>query len=255
MSKKRKLAPDQQAAFEEEQMNRPVNLSGTGELPAVKALLDPDFVKMSDFDVTDVALMLQQIIRGQNSLLAKAEDNTREINIIKERMAKNDLAMEGRFNAQRSEMEDVLDRASKLKATGDKKDQIIARGAAQYTQAIHEARAKNSMDKAHFEDELRRQPQVQVVSPGVWEQVREGQMIIPKIRPEEIRIKHLRFTLPPGVPVMVPQAVADQLNNRRRSQVETQTRKEILSKNMEQSKLATAWNNVEGSKTENMPLA
>jgi multidrug efflux pump subunit AcrB len=256
MPKKRKgLAPDQQKAYEQEQLSRLVNVDGEGEAPAVQALLDPDFVKMTDLNVTDIALMLQQIVRGQNSLIAKADENAREINMLREKMARNDLTVESRMKEQRSEIEEILDRAEKLKATGMKKDQIIAQGAAQYTKAIQEARASSSISKKQFEDKLKRQPQIQVLSPGVWQNVREGQSIIPKIFPEEIRIRHLRFILQPGIPTMVPQSVAEALADRRKSQVETGKRKEMLSKQMEQTKLINEWSNVGGSKTENLPLA
>jgi hypothetical protein len=256
MPKKRKgLTPDQQAAYEAEQFHRPINPTGEGELPAVQALLDEDFVKMTDLAATDIALVLQQILRGQNSLLASAEENAREINILKAKMAERDQNLESRMNEQRSEIEEILDRSTKLKAVGDKKDKIIAQGAQLYTKAIQEARVKNSISKKQFEDQLKRQKQITVISPGVLMTIREGQTLIPKIVPEEIRLRHLRFLLPPGVPTNVPQSVAEQLENRRKSQAETNLRKEMLGKNMEQTKLAQAWSNVGGSGTDNLPLA
>ncbi len=257
MSKKRKgvLTPDQQHSYELEQMNRLVNVDGKGELPAVQALLDDDFGNMTDLNVTDIALMLQQIIRGQNALLTNVEENAREINMLREKMANNDLAMESRMKSQRSEIEEILDRAENLKATGSQKDKIIATGAAQYTKAIQDARIANSVSKKQFEEQLKRQPQVQVISPGVWQTIREGQSLIPKIFPEEIRLKHLRFLLQPGIPTMVPQSVAEALTNRRKSQHETEERKSMLSKQMEQNKLVDQWSKVGGSQTENLPLA
>lgn len=249
------LTPDQQQAFELEQMNRVVNLNGEGEAPAVQALLDEDFVQMSDLNVTDIALMLQQIIRGQKALLTNVEENAREINMLREKMAKNDLAVEARMKEQRSEIEEVLDRAEKLKATGSQKDKIIAQGAQQFTKALQEARASNSLSKRKFEEKLKKEKQVQVISPGVWQTVREGQSMTPKIFPEEIRIKHLRFLLQPGIPTMVPQSVAETLANRRKSQQETEQRKSMLSKQMEQTKLVDQWSKVGGSQTENLPLA
>jgi hypothetical protein len=252
---KRKVSPDQQKSNEAEALNRPIHPRGEGESQAVKALLDPDFAKLSDLNVTDIALLLQQIVRGQNSLLATAKDNGDEITRLKEKMAQTDATMERRFLDQKREIESVLNDADRLKATGFDKDKIIARGSQLYAEAIVQARVSGSLEKKQFEDTLNRQPKVLVVSPGVWETVREGTSLIPRISPEEIRIRHLRWLLQPGVPTLVPQAVAEQLANRRQSQQETSQRKEMLSKQMEQSKLATAWNAVTGSKTDTLPLA
>ncbi len=252
---KRKIAPHVQATLESEKLNAPINPSGEGELPAVQALLDDDFVNLSDFKASEIALVLQQIVRGQNSLLTLAQNNSDEINRLKAKMESNDKFLEGRFNDQKGEIEEILDRASSLKAVGSKKDKIVAQGAQMFSQAIVEAKAQAAVSKLQFEEMLRRQPKVTVVSPGVWIQIRNGQSLENKLIPEEIRIKHLRWLLPPGIPVDVPKAVADQLADRRKSQIETGLRKDMLSKQMEQSKLANAWANVEGSRAESIPLA
>jgi hypothetical protein len=60
--------------------------------------------------------------------------------------------------------------------------------------------------------------------------------------------------VPPGVPVEVPATVAGILEQRRASQIETHKRAELLSRNLEATKLAEEWAKVPGSKTEPMPL-
>lgn len=248
---KHKLNKQQQAAFEQEQMNRPVSSTGEGEVEAVKALLSPEFETMSNLEASSIALLLQDIIRGQNSLLARVEHTGIEIAKLREHQAGVDEKIASMVANSRKEIEDVLSKSSKLKASGSKKDKIVATGAQLYSKAIQDARANKASSKLQFEEQLRRMPKETIVSPGAWIQTREGMKLIP----EEVRIKHKVWYLIPGVPLDVPKAVADVLRDRRKSQFETAQRKEILGKQMEQNKMVQAWNNVNGSKTESMPLA
>lgn len=252
MSKRnRRLHSEQQKAFEQEQLNRPIRPDGQGEAAAVKALLSPDFEQMSNLDATNVALMLQEILRGQNSLLARIEDTSIEIAKLKEHQANVDQQIAETLKRERNEIEDVLDRASKLKLTGDAKDRTIANGVKMYQEAKAQAGAKSASDKLQFEEQLRNMPKETILSPGAWIQTREGMKLIP----EEVRIKHRVWHLPPGVPVTVPQCVADVLRDRRKSQMETAKRKELLGKQVEQTKMAEEWNKIDGSKAQSMPLA
>lgn len=246
-----KLAPDQQRAFEQEQMDRPVRSDGEGEAEAVKALLSDDFLHMSNFDATSLALAIQEILRGQKSLLAQIKDTSIEIAKLKEHQAGVDRKMAETLQSERKEIEEILDRSSSLKLTGDAKDREIAKGVKLYQEAQKNVRAKMASDRLMFEEQLKDMPKIMVVSPGVWIQTREG----PRLTPEEVRIKHRVWHLNPGEPTMVPQCVAELLQTRRKSQIETQQRKDLLGKQIEQTKLAEAWNKIDGSKTTSMPLA
>lgn len=248
---KKKLQPDQQKALEQEQLNRPVDPTGEGESEAVKALLSPEFEQMSNLNASDIALMLQQIIRGQNSLLARIDQTGIEVAKLKEHQANVDKRIFEAIEREKKGIEEVLDRASKLKATGSERDKIIAKGAQLYTQAVQSARASKATEKLKFEEQIRRMPLEMVISPGIWINTREGMKLIA----EEVRIKHKIWALPPGVPVDVPKCVADVLRDRRKSQLETAKRKEVLAKQSEQSKLAQEWSKIEGSKTQAIPLA
>lgn len=246
---RRKLHPSVQATLEREALLKEINPTGAGEDPAVQALLDPKFEQMTNMDAAQIALMLQQIIRGQNSLLARQDETGATIAKILERQDKVDQLLAKNESAERREIEDVLARSSKLKATGDAHDRIVAKGAKQYTQAIQQARASQATDKLYFEQQLKTMPKEEIVSPGVWIQTREGHKLIA----EEVRIKHKVWYLPPGQPIVVPKAVADVIRARRQSQAETAKRKEVLGKQVEQTKLAEAWNDIGGAQT--MPLA
>lgn len=248
---KRKLSKDQQKAFEQEQLNRPVNPTGEGEAEAIKALLSPEFEKMSNFKATDIALMLQQIIRGQNSLLANADQTNIQIAKLREHQDKIDKQIANMVHVERKEIEDIFQQSKKLRAAGDRKDKIIAKGTAQFTKAVQQARAGQASNRILFEQQLKIMPTESVISPGVWLNTREGMKIVP----EEIRIKHKIWVLPPGVMTQVPKIVAERLREIRKSQIETQKRKEMLSKHMEQTKLAQQWSELEGSTAQPIPLA
>jgi len=232
---------------EEEILNRPIDTAGNDPNPAVNALMSDEFIQMSNFDASQIALILQQIVRGQNSLLSMAQQNSDDITRLKAKQDRIDKEAEARVLAQRSEIEEILNRAEGLKATGDKKDTLIANGVKQYQAAVQSARAHKSVDRLSFEKKLAAEPQEIIVSPGQLITVREGGQLVSKIIPEEVRIKHKVWYLQPGIPTKVPQSVAATLRNRRESQEQTFKLKEMLGKQMEANKLAQQWNENKGS--------
>lgn len=255
MPKRKRVDPAIQQQLEQERLNSLVNLSGDGESEVVKAVLSPEFTQMTDMNAGQIALLLQELIRGQNSLLAKINDQESTIASLKQKWDNADKLISRQTSTERKEIEAVLQRAEKLKLTGDKKEKLVARAGKLFTQAVKSARAKNASDKLAFEQQLATMPQVTVVAPGQFITVREGQGIVPKIIPTEIRIKHKVWYLPPGRPTSVPKIVADRLHEIMNSQQETSALKNVLGKNMEQGKLAQEWNKVEGTKRQPLPLA
>jgi hypothetical protein len=251
--KKSRRSQTSPTSNEEEVLNRQVDTTGNDPSPVVNALMSQDFIQGSNLDVSQIALLLQQLVRGQNSLLANYEQTNIEIAKLRERQDQIDKQTAERFAAQQSEIAEVLNKAEKLKATGDKKDKIVAKGAQMYTQAVQAARASKTVDKLKFEKALAAQPTELVVSPGQLVTVMEAGQQVAKIIPEEVRIKHKVWFLQPGVPTEVPQSVADFLRARRAGEAETAKRKEILSKHMEAGKMAAEWQKVGGSKTSSMP--
>src|SRR3990167_2376065 len=142
-----------------------------GDDPVIEEVVSGRFAKMNDQEGLQVALALQQLLRGQTALLENYDKFAKDIAKLKEQMAKYDEdAEKDRKNHERY-VQEVFDKAEKLKAVGDAKDKIIAKGAATYKTAIAEANAKNAVGRLQFEDELRRMEMVQVMSPGVLEMV------------------------------------------------------------------------------------
>lgn len=247
--KSKKLSPAEQAAHEATILNAPVDTSNK----AVEALMSPEFEQMSNLNASQIALLLQELIRGQNSLLANANQNTIEIARLRERQDQADREIAERLESNQKFIEEVMDRAESLKRSGEAHDKLIANGVAQYEQAKQQAMAKAAVKNMAFREKLRKEEKVTVVSPGQLITTMENGQQVAKIMAEEVRVADMRWVLPPGRPVEVPKTIADILEQRKASQLETSQRQALLLKNMESTKLAEEWNKIGGSKTDNMP--
>lgn len=254
MPRKKKLSAAEQASQEAEILNKKINPTGEGEHEAIKALMSPEFERMSNLDAAQVALMLQEIVRGQNSLLANYEQTNIQIARIMERQDQVDREVAARLEAQNKFVEEILDRAEDLKRTGEANDKLIAHGVAQFQEARSKAVANKAAKNIAFRQKIASEPKQMVISPGQLISTMDHGHQVTKILPEEVRISDMRWVLPPGVPVEVPVTVAEVLAQRRASQIETHKRAELLGKNLEATKLAEEWSKVGGSKTEPMPL-
>jgi ribosomal protein L18E len=237
----------------EEVLNRPIDTQGNDPSPVVNALMSDDFLKGSNFDASQIALLLQQLVRQNQSLLANIETQGVEIARLREKQAQVDQEVAERLESSKRETQEILDKATKLKQTGNKKDKTIAKGVQMYQRAVNLAKANRVTDNLLFERQLREMPKETIVSPGTLMTVMENGSQVAKIFPEEVRIKHKVWYLQPGVQTEVPKAVADMLRTRRQSQAETSKRQQLLTQHKEASKLAHEWNSIEGSKTLDMP--
>jgi hypothetical protein len=251
---KKKLTPAEQEQKEREALESPVRLDGKGEHPAVQALLSPEFEQMSNMDAMSVALILQDIVRGQQSLIARYDQTAEEIARLREKQERADKEIAERLEAQQKFIEDVLDRAEKLQQKGEERDKLIAQGVAQYEKAKQVAAADMATKNLMFDQKLASEPKVTVVWPGEIVTVMEAGQQVVKVAPSEVRIRHRLWRYAPGQTVEVPKTVANFLEQRRASQQETLKRQEILQKNLEAPKLAEEWSKVGGSKTDAMPI-
>lgn len=193
--------------------------------------------EQSNLEAVDTALLLQQLVRGQKSMLDNLDKYGTEVVKLRERMDKYDEVAEKFEKNKEAFINETIDRANSLKRTGLAQDKLVASGTIQYQQAIQEQRAHVASDNLAFEDMLARMPRVTVVSPGKMEVIIQGGQNVPTIVPEEIRIKHKRWILPPGQAVEVPEIVAEALKNRRRLEAENDARSGALQKNMNNDQL------------------
>lgn len=242
----------------EEVLASPVNPTGQGEDPAVRDLLSSKFVEGSNAEALNIALAIQQIVKGQNSLLENQDRFADDLRRIHQRMDEMDKTAD-RWNTDREAfVQEVLDRADTLKANGLEKDRIVAKGGIEFQHAVEAARAEQVSQNAAFEMDLARMPKVTVVSPGELVMLTEGGRSVARIMNETVKIKHKKWVLPVGKAVEVPKVVADVLNERRKLQEETAARERVLSANVDNATLEKEWraiNNRYNSTTDTLPTA
>ena len=228
--RKRRQTVERDLSREQEILDTVINPNGVGEAQAIKDMLSNEFVTMPDAKAVDVALALQQIILGQASLLNRIDEQAEHINKIRVQMNKYDEDSRKWNENNKKFLEDIEQRSSNLRVTGDRLEKIQAQAAKINSDAYRSAHAKVATDRLMFVDELRRMPRVIVTSPGVpiLSADSSGQPAL-VIEPEEVRIKNYVWILKPNIPTEVPICVQRILENRRASEAETAERKSVLS--------------------------
>jgi hypothetical protein len=235
-----------------------VNPDGTNEDPIVKAMLSDEFVHGTNAEATEIALLMQQLIRGQNAMLAQQGQLSEELSQLRTRMNEMDKAAQ-RWNDDRENfVQEVLDKAESLRATGSAKDKILAQGANEVQAAIAQARAEQATENIRFEQSLATMPKVMVVSAGELVMVVENGRQVAKIMNETVKIKNHKWVLPVGKATEVPLIVAQVLEHRRQTQEETHAREALLASNVESSVLDRKWKEINSkfnSTTDTVPIA
>lgn len=198
--------------------------------PAVRALTDDSFVEKSDVEAFEIGNALRELLTGQRMM-------TEQVARLSERMDKYEKVAQ-EFNADKDKfIQEVLDRAEHLKATGEEKDRIIAKGAKQFEDARKNAKANQVHGKLLFEEQLRNMPKETIVSPGVPEIVLQNGQQVPVVAPDVIRIKHKVWMLMPNVPTEVPAIVAERFRQIQRGREELRERQAVLQANLKDTEL------------------
>lgn len=233
----------------------------SGEDPAVGATLSKAFMEMTQKQVVELGLVMQKLVEGQNSLLERLDRNDQrasdQIRELRERADKMDKATEAWEKDRAKFIEDVYNRTEKIKQTGDELEKTKAQFAEEFQKKVLEARAEIVTDNLSFDERLRNMRTVTVRSPGVLETGMEGGQNVQRLVPEVIRIKRKIWVLPPNQDVVVPEIVAQRLEEKRRSEQETDERKRVLSRQGNSIELARSWvdiNKKSGSNTDAMRI-
>ena len=227
-------------------------LDSSPDSPAIVAVMSKEkFREGSNLEAAEIAMALRKLLSGQ-------EIAGEEIAKIRQQMAKVDEDAR-KWNEDRAKFaEDMRAMGDKLRVTGETLEKLQAGAIKVAKDAVAEAKAQMPGDRKRFEEILANEPKVDVQSPGKLEVVRgqQGSQQV-KIFPEVVKIKHLTWVFPPGKIVSVPKSVANVIENRRRSEQETQERQDVLSGNLEDKVLADRMRKIDEkykSKTESMPV-
>ena len=212
-----------------ERLESQVRLDGVGEDPAVKALVDGTFEKASNVEAFDIAAMLQQIVRGQNSILSNQKQQGQELARLKAKMAKMDEDAE-KWEKNKEKFIDEVNKKAEAFCIDDpqKKAQLIAQEAQKIQNAIAATRVENSLNAVKFNTFIESQPKEIIVSPGVPTVVNDNGVQRSIMANEVIKIKHKQWVLQPGVPTEVPKIVADEYRQRQKARQELYERKALL---------------------------
>lgn len=181
----------------------------------------------SEAEALEIMLKLQEIIRGpaaltQNPEMGEQVAKMRQAAAERDRMAK-------RFESdQAGFIEEVFQRAEKIKPTGERADRIKAEAAKLTKSLMADARRSDSAMKRRLDYLIDHGPKETITVLPKVETVQQGDSIVTKTVPEVIRLRHRAFALPAGT-YEVPKIVAEAYRNILRSRQETEARKAILS--------------------------
>lgn len=261
MPRKRTL-PKRDINRENEVLSSPINPTGTGEDAPIQELLSPSFAHKSNTEALDIGLALQQLIRGQHSLLENVNTFGGELVKLRERMDKYDQAAKLWEEDRQGFMDRIEERADKLRIDNpEEKARFRAKAVLKVQEQITQAMAKNTTDAMKFKIDIENQPKETIISPGKVATVNNNGVIESTLIADVIRIRNYAWELPPGVPVLVPKMVADEFRLRQKIEAEQQERQKLLSVSNENpgssySQVSREWNNISGkygSATEPMP--
>lgn len=230
------------------------------EDPALQAVLSPEFVTMSNLDAVQVGMALQQIIRGQASLLGQSGEMAEAISKLNARMDKYDQAEAAWHENQDKFKNEVLARSHRKAGNTDQKARLRAQGLQTFQEEIKVARVVNTSNKLQFEMELKRMAKVDLVVPGHIVMTRSGDHQAAVLEGEEIRIRHMAWKLNPGVIYKVPKIVKDRYEQIMLDRQENIERQALLNgSNPKQDTVVAAGmaaiSAKYGTKTEAFPLA
>lgn len=220
------------------------------EDPAIRALLSPEFVTMSNVDATQIALALQQIIRGQNA----ASD---QLSKLTKRMDNYDKAEAAWRRDQEKFIRDTLDKADHQSKT--EREKLRAKGLKVYKQTRDQAVAERVSDHLQFDAQLAAMPTVDLAVAGRPEMTRDnsGQQVL-RLVGEEIRIKSKVWRLEPGRIYKVPIIVKKRYDEIMRDRAENSERAALLDGSKQDMTVAAGMQAISakyGGKSEAFPLA
>jgi hypothetical protein len=212
--------------------------------PALDALLEPGFPKKTNREALEIALQVQALLRGDMALVRQAAQGVTEaqesIQRLTERMDRYDRAEE-KFDSDPAKfVDDAIQRADKLKLTGERKDKLIATASAQYRGYVDDAKAKGGVNRIAFDRLVETMPKEQVMWPYTLEIIDGATKQVPLV----IRIRHRAWSFKPGEVVQVPTLVAERIREIQVQHQELSERQQALSGDLSDVALAQRWGQI-----------
>ena len=237
MSRKRRniVAQGQRA---KEILSSQVRLDGVGEDPLVRVLLT-ELPTATNERALEIALALQQMLRGEQSYLADPA-HADAVPKLREEWAKMDKTAENYDKDPLRFAEEVYDKAMKALPTGDALARLRAE-AAQKTKAIYQnAGINRAIERARVDKELQYGPKVEIDVPPMIETRKSGDSYTAVQVPLVLRFKDRTFVLKPGRQT-VPSIVAGCFRQWKRGQDEGTARLQSMQGEGHWGQVKKAW--------------
>ena len=202
----------------------------TQEHLAVRALKDDSFLEVGDSEALEIALQLQRLLRGQDSLLEKitkvdknAARMSDELTKLKQRSAEMEAFAqtfeENRaeyMNAWRDKSEDVPEEV---------RSQSIAQANQSVGKMVQYLKANKNVDDLQKKTWMKSQDMMKVTRPGRPIATPQGVVVEPEI----VSLNGMRYVIPPNVEVEVPRPVIEYLESQDLDRAMAKEKKALLS--------------------------
>jgi len=197
---------------------------------AVKALESDEFLTMPDTEALDVALVLQQILQGQDSILDRMNKYDKHqasladsVTNLRQHHAEQQEAVR-RWENDRAKLVDEW-RAVADAVPADVREKAQATAMNDVKTSMQYAKAEAAANNIKFKAALANTPTVKVKRTGTIVQTPKGI----EVQPEIVRLGPATYIFPPNEEVEVPIQVKEQLDNRDKQKAEYEARAEVLS--------------------------
>ena len=181
---------------------------------AVRALKDDSFLELGDSETLEIALQLQRLLRGQDSLLEKmskvdknAARMSDELTKLKQRSAEME-AFAQTFEDNRAQYMNEF-RGKSEDVPEEVRSQSIAEASQKVGKMVQYLKANKNVDDLQKKAWMKSQDMMKVTRPGRPVPTPQGVVI----EPEVVSLNGMRYVLPPNVEVEVPRPVIEYLES------------------------------------------
>lgn len=180
----------------------------------------------SNARAAEIALQLQKLVRGEDSIL-EDDNQAEDISKVRAEMARVDAIEKKWEQDQEKFVDDIIDRANKRKPTGDKLARARAIAGKKLSAALSDAQANKASSDLIIYSRLQNDPKILTHFEGIPEQVSINGTIETRFRPVIIGLGKYRFTYPTG-DHLVPKIIADRYNEILLEAEELKARERVL---------------------------
>lgn len=205
---------------EQEFLQSEVRQDGVGEDAFVQALIF-ELPNASDAEAKEIALAVQQRLRGDASLLDSPElsDTLEDIRL---EAAEIDKAADAWAKDEQGFVDDAFERAPKL--TDEQKEKLAVKGRQEWKESVTYLKAGRHVKQLQMMDRLQREPLEEIHVMGSPATIGGKR----RMRPYNVRILGISFNLEPGIH-KVPQTIARAYREMIKQQAYTDAKKVLWS--------------------------